>query len=175
MMTPAHLLQDRPVLLERAYQLTKSFMRGIEPLLRWIGFGRLGPLFELGERMTKGPLFDCRMCGACNLHGTGMTCPMTCPKDIRNGPCGGVRPDGTCEVIPDMECIWVQAWERVDRMGLFSDQIHLVHPPLDRQLEGTSAWLNMLDGRDAVIPSGWTLGTVSDAVERFGGSKKDQG
>ena len=38
------------------------------------------------------------MCGQCVLHSTGMTCPMTCPKTLRNGPCGGVREDGDCEV-----------------------------------------------------------------------------
>ena len=56
----------------------------------------MGPL-ALIERSTKGPVFGCKMCGQCVLHSTGLTCPMTCPKTLRNGPCGGVRPDGGCE------------------------------------------------------------------------------
>jgi hypothetical protein len=52
------------------------------------------------------------------LHSTGMTCPMTCPKNLRNGPCGGVRANGHCEVIPTMRCVWVQAFERAGRMSL---------------------------------------------------------
>ena len=54
------------------------------------------------EHAVKGPVFGCQMCGQCVLHETGLTCPMTCPKTLRNGPCGGVRPDGTCEVKPDI-------------------------------------------------------------------------
>jgi hypothetical protein len=51
-------------------------------------------LLETVEHAVKGPVWDCRMCGQCVLHDTGLTCPMTCPKTLRNGPCGGVRPDG---------------------------------------------------------------------------------
>jgi methylenetetrahydrofolate reductase (NADPH) len=52
------------------------------------------------------------MCGQCVLHSTGMTCPMNCPKTLRNGPCGGVREDGHCEVKPEMRCVWLKAYER---------------------------------------------------------------
>src|SRR6185312_3220072 len=64
------------------------------------------------EHAVKKPVFSCRMCGQCVLHDTGMTCPMTCPKTLRNGPCGGVREDGTCEVITEMRCVWLKAEER---------------------------------------------------------------
>jgi len=50
-------------------------------------------LLPIVEHAVKGPVWDCRMCGQCVLHSTGMTCPMTCPKTLRNGPCGGVRED----------------------------------------------------------------------------------
>jgi hypothetical protein len=38
------------------------------------------------EKISKEMIFDCRMCGQCILHSTGMTCPMRCPKNLRNGP-----------------------------------------------------------------------------------------
>jgi len=38
------------------------------------------------ERGVKRPLCGCRMCGQCVLHSTGLTCPMTCPKQLWNGP-----------------------------------------------------------------------------------------
>ena len=38
-------------------------------------------------------------------------CPMTCPKNMRNGPCGGTF-NGQCEVIPEQACIWVEVYER---------------------------------------------------------------
>ena len=60
------------------------------------------------ERAAKGLMFDCRMCGDCQLSRTGMSCPMNCPKTLRNGPCGGVRADGHCEVYPAMPCVWVK-------------------------------------------------------------------
>lgn len=148
-------LQDRPRLLEAAYDLTDRAVQALDPALQRLGRERAEPLFVLGEKVSKGVLFDCRMCGMCTLHDTGMTCPMTCPKQMRNGPCGGVRPDGKCEVVPEMDCVWTLAWERSDRMPRYGQGIQLILPPVDRQLEGSSSWLNMLDGSDQVAPEDW--------------------
>jgi hypothetical protein len=105
--------------------------------------------------MSKGPLFNCRMCGQCVLHSTGMTCPMNCPKEMRNGPCGGVRPDGGCEIFPDKPCVWVQAWERSTHMPLYGSEILKVLPPVNRQLHRTSAWINDFTGIAQQPPKGW--------------------
>lgn len=153
-------LQDRPRLLELAYALVERVIWIAAPLLRLFGDDRMEPIFESGERVTKGALFDCRMCGMCALHSTGMTCPMTCPKQLRNGPCGGVRPDGKCEVFPDRECVWVLAWERSVRMPRYGEEILQIQPPVDNELSGTSAWLNMVSGRDQADPVGWSRGPL---------------
>ena len=76
------------------------------------------------------------MCGQCVLHSTGLTCPMTCPKTRRNGPCGGVRPDGRCEVKPEMRCVWLKAYERSERLPLWQGHIDQVRPPVDNRLKG---------------------------------------
>ena len=60
-----------------------------------IGYQRLERPVAVVERAVKGLLFDCRMCGRCVLSSTGMSCPMNCPKQLRNGPCGGVRETAT--------------------------------------------------------------------------------
>lgn len=69
-----------------------------------------------------------------------MSCPMNCPKQLRNGPCGGVRPNGNCEVKPDMPCVWVEAWEGSRRMR-HGDAIHSVQVAVDFSLVGRSYWL----------------------------------
>ncbi len=51
----------------------------------WATSGSSGPSAGI-ERAVKGLLFDCRMCGQCVLSSTGMSCPMNCPKTLRNGP-----------------------------------------------------------------------------------------
>ena len=146
-------LQNTPRLLERAYLSTHSALGYFR---RWLRPGGLVERFFVwGELLSKGPVFDCRMCGQCVLHSTGMTCPMTCPKNMRNGPCGGVRPDGRCEVLPDQACIWVLAWRRAEEMPRFGADIDHVLPPLDRRLQGTSAWINDFDGRAGASPPGW--------------------
>ncbi len=62
--------------------------------------------FTAAERVVKEDLFGCRMCGQCALPVTGYVCPMGCPKELRNGPCGGqVGPDGSCEVYPALMCV----------------------------------------------------------------------
>jgi hypothetical protein len=106
------------------------------------------------EHAVKKPIWGCRMCGQCVLHSTGMTCPMTCPKTLRNGPCGGVRPDGACEVDPTMRCVWLKAWGRAERLP-FHDGTAELTPPVDNRLWGTSSWANLVTGRDRVTPDGW--------------------
>ena len=74
-------------------------------------------LFTKTEQLTKETLFGCRMCGQCALPVTGYVCPMGCPKELRNGPCGGVGADGGCEVYPERRCVWVEAYERAASQG----------------------------------------------------------
>lgn len=115
-------------------------MVALDPLFEKIGYNRVERPVALIERGVKGLLFDCKMCGQCVLSSTGMSCPMNCPKELRNGPCGGVREGGFCEVKPLMRCVWVQAWDGASQMR-GRDRILQVLPPVDRRLKGSSAWL----------------------------------
>lgn len=127
---------------EVLYRLFADLLLRFEWLWRRMGYTRTEKLILPVERTVKGVLFDCRMCGECLLTSTGMSCPMNCPKNMRNGPCGGVRANGNCEVEPDMKCVWVEAWEGSRRMAQ-GDLIHVVQKPVDHGLRGTSAWLRV--------------------------------
>jgi hypothetical protein len=148
-------LQNRPHLLEITYQLTERIFLGFKPLWSQLGYDRTERLIQPFEDTAKKLLFDCQVCGQCILHSTGMTCPMTCPKNLRNGPCGGVRANGHCEVLPEMKCVWVEAYERSQKMPVYGQEIMLLQPPMNWELQGTSAWVNMLSGEDAKLPAGW--------------------
>ncbi|MEJ2456588.1 MAG: methylenetetrahydrofolate reductase C-terminal domain-containing protein [Candidatus Thiodiazotropha sp.] len=76
------------------------------PLVRLLGAKPVLALLHPMERTAKGLMFDCHECGQCVLSATGMACPMNCAKEMRNGPCGGVRDDGHCEVKPEMRCVY---------------------------------------------------------------------
>jgi Methylene-tetrahydrofolate reductase C terminal len=129
--------------LETLYQAFERALVALDPVLRRIGYARLERPVAAAERALKGLLFDCQMCGQCALSDTGMSCPMNCPKSMRNGPCGGVRPDGSCEVKPSMRCVWVEAWDGSKRMRRGRDSIRAVRPAVDRRLAGTSSWLRV--------------------------------
>lgn len=146
-------LQDHPAWLESAYAATAH---GLRPFRRWLRRGGwVESALVAAEELGKGMVFDCRMCGSCVLHSTGMTCPMVCPKNMRNGPCGGVQEDGRCEILRDRPCIWVQAWRRAEHMPRYGREIELLLPPLDRRLQGQSAWINDFEGLTTEIPAGW--------------------
>jgi hypothetical protein len=119
----------RARLLEAIYHHFESIIARLHPVFKTIGYARLEKPVAAAERVIKGFLFDCQMCGQCVLSSTGMSCPMNCPKQLRNGPCGGVRQDGTCEVIPSMQCVWVAAWEGKQRMREGAN-IQIVQPPV---------------------------------------------
>ena len=128
--------------LKRLYTLLSKVLPGLHPLWRFVGYQRAEwPMVRI-ERTVKGFMFDCRMCGQCILGSTGMSCPMNCPKSIRNGPCGGVRSDGNCEVEPDMPCVWVEAWKGSKAMP-GDDAIMTVQTPIDHSLRETSSWLRL--------------------------------
>jgi len=103
--------------------------------------------FTATERAAKGAAFGCRMCGQCTLPVTGYACPETCPKKLRNGPCGGVGADGSCEVFPDTRCVWVVAHERAQREGRVADLL-LFQRPVDQRRAGRSAWVSYWSGED---------------------------
>jgi hypothetical protein len=115
------------------------------------------------------------MCGQCVLSSTGMSCPMNCPKTLRNGPCGGVRDGGFCEVKPAMRCVWVEAWEGASRMKDGMERIRVVQPPVNRELEGSSSWLRVArekaaerrDARQSVDPSKHAIARAFQRARRF--------
>ena len=131
--------------LKALYAGVEWLLLRVEPLLRWVGYERLDRPFARVEKLTKGFFLDSQGCGQCIVAFTGLACPMNCPKSMRNGPCGGVRDDGNCEVKPDMKCVWVLAWEGNKRLGDQIDDgdypIQVVQPPVDNRLIGRSAWL----------------------------------
>jgi len=146
-------LQDSPHILENIYQAAYRVLLPLRPWLKPDGW--VERAFVQLERLGKGALFDCRMCGQCVLHYTGMTCPMTCPKNLRNGPCGGVRLDGNCEIYPEMPCVWVQAWQRSQHMPVYGGEILHIQAPLNYSLKDTSAWINDFHLQQKMTPAGW--------------------
>ena len=162
--TGSEWIKDHPVALEALYDITKRVIASFYPATKRVMGARLAErLLAWSEILLKGWLFNCQMCGQCILHSTGMTCPMNCPKQIRNGPCGGVRLSGFCEVIPEMRCIWVQAWERAESMRRYAEGPRAIQPPVNRGLRRTSAWANMVDSRDGP-PAGWMPAGQSDPM-----------
>ena len=123
------------------YRFANVFLL-LHPLWKTLGYSRVEKPITFVERHVKGFLFDCRMCGQCALSSTGMSCPMNCPKQLRNGPCGGVRANGHCEVEPDMPCVWVQAWKGSQNMT-GGGKIMNVQKPVNQSLRETSSWLRV--------------------------------
>jgi 5,10-methylenetetrahydrofolate reductase len=131
--------------MERLYQAFRRYAWLLRPVVSVMGPERSETVSEEVERQVKGLLFDCRMCGECALSTTGMVCPMTCGKQLRNGPCGGVREDGGCEVDPAMKCAWLRAYEGARCM---SDPaaIDRIQVPLDHSRKGKATWLKIING-----------------------------
>ena len=90
------------------------------------------------EKMIKGPVFGCRMCGNCLLQETAFICPMECPKGARNGPCGGSTAEH-CYVDETRPCIWYKIYDRSFRLGR-EERLLEVLPPLDWDKTGTETW-----------------------------------
>jgi len=136
--------------LEIFYQAFERALVALHPLWKAIGYERLERPVATLEKAVKGLLFDCQMCGQCALSSTGMACPMNCPKTLRNGPCGGVRPNGNCEVKPDMVCVWLDAYAGSQRMVAGREAIRVVQFAVDGRLQGRSSWLKVARDKSSV-------------------------
>jgi hypothetical protein len=96
------------------------------------------PLFPALDTMFIGVDVDvgyyeerCRSCGSCVLGDTGGICPVTrCSKGSLNGPCGGTREDGSCELAGGVHCAWNDIHERLKKQGRLS-QMLIVRPPME--------------------------------------------
>lgn len=139
--------------LIRVYQAWERALSGLKPVA---GKKELssGGLLGSVERQTKGLLFDCKMCGQCALSKTGLACPMNCAKQMRNGPCGGVRANGGCEVYPDMRCVWLEAGEGMKRISGADVPNTQRLRPVDHRRHNSSAWIQVARGNelDIVVP-----------------------
>jgi methylenetetrahydrofolate reductase (NADPH) len=142
-------------LLGRALPVTRDtwLRRTLGRLFAWVDRRpRLAATLERVELAVKRPAFGCQACGNCVLGHLEYVCPQTCPKQLRNGPCGGTHA-GRCEVA-DQPCIWVKVFERARSAGRLEDLKAYIPPP-DRSLKGTSSWINYFLERDS-RPAGRT-------------------
>ena len=136
--------------LGRAFPVNRDTWtrRALTRVFAWID--RRRPATALLERLElaiKKPLFGCQACGNCVLGHLEYVCPQTCPKQLRNGPCGGAD-QGRCEVTPDKPCIWVAVYDRA-KAGNALDGLLTYVPPPDRRLRDTSSWINYFLDRDS--------------------------
>ena len=114
--------------------------------MAWADRRGLDGLVERAEYLVKRPAFGCEECGNCVLGHMEYVCPQTCPKQMRNGPCGGTFL-GQCEVV-DKPCIWVKVMERAEATNNLAGLKTYIPPP-DRRLKGTSSWINFYLERDS--------------------------
>jgi hypothetical protein len=64
----------------------------------------------------------CAACGDCVLDETYGLCPVArCAKSLMNGPCGGTRENGKCEVDENVDCVWNLIVERARARGKMED------------------------------------------------------
>jgi hypothetical protein len=74
-------------------------------------------------------LARCAACGDCVLGETFGLCPVArCAKSLMNGPCGGTRPDGACEVNEQTPCVWCQIVDRAAARGEM-EKLMTIRPP----------------------------------------------
>jgi methylenetetrahydrofolate reductase (NADPH) len=101
------------------------------------------------EHLAKVVTNECMHCGDCAIFDVAYLCPMSqCPKNQRNGPCGGGS-EGWCEVYPGTKkCVYVRAYDRLKSRGEEDSLVAYHVPPADYDLRWTSSWLNFYMGRD---------------------------
>lgn len=154
--TPEYKVGINHRLMRLVHQLFFTPDKKLFPLMRRYYQGVKNPRKYGLEHFLKVIGNGCRDCGDCALLDIAYLCPMSqCPKNQRNGPCGGSY-NGWCEVFPgEQKCIWVKAYALLKAYSE-EEQLQTSYvPPVNWDLYQTSAWYNYYTGRDhsAVIPS----------------------
>ncbi|UDQ98462.1 methylenetetrahydrofolate reductase C-terminal domain-containing protein [Lentisphaerota bacterium WC36G] len=73
------------------------------------------------EHFISKKLFaSCRSCKSCRLPQFHYLCPEICPKGFANGPCGGTKVDGKCEVA-NRECVHIKRLKLANWRGNVND------------------------------------------------------
>jgi len=93
----------------------------------------------------------CTSCGDCiQDHLSYAGCTMHwCYKNLRNGPCGGSRSDGSCEADASLPCIWNLVYLSMVAAGDDPKRLaRILIPPRDWCLDQTNALANRLVGLD---------------------------
>jgi len=116
---------------------------------------RHGLWYKLLEPSTlyREATLGCVSCGDCladHLNYAG--CSMRwCYKELRNGPCGGSRVDGTCEAHPELPCIWNMIYLSTLAIGDDPKKFaRILIPPRNWCLDRTNALANRMVGLDNV-------------------------
>ena len=149
---------------ERKFSVPYNIFKAIH----FLYFAKKGPMFGLMKAMVlaaHGTFFekmltgleywikmrtnDCSKCGDCALSDLAYLCPMSqCPKQQRNGPCGGSY-NGWCEVYPNVKkCIYVRAYSRLKSDGRQSSLENKYIKPCNWDLYETSSWFSYFSGKD---------------------------
>lgn len=124
---------DRPI----ANELDDPMVSGAEKLgynLRKFLFVHADRQKADHQRLFKKLFAGCRSCDVCRLPATSFVCTENCPKRLANGPCGGVKPNGNCE-ISNSECIHCKVVRLADWAGeLPKLEDHILPPGIRRIL-----------------------------------------
>ncbi len=123
--------------------------KNLFPLMQRYYQGNRNPAKYPLEHALKVVGNSCRDCGDCALLDLAYLCPMSqCPKNQRNGPCGGSQA-GWCEVFPGKKkCIWSKAYSFLKANNEEAQLQARYIPPVNWELFQTSAWYNYYTGRD---------------------------
>lgn len=71
----------------------------------------------------------CAACGDCVLGETFGLCPVArCAKSLMNGPCGGTRSSGKCEIDENIDCIWKLIVDRAEARGALESLVQIRKP-----------------------------------------------
>lgn len=119
---------------EMVLEELRDKVQGVEAILSMacgIGVQTVAELFEekptfpalnttfLGQPEKEGLWTErCGACGDCMLCWTGGICPVVrCAKGLLNGPCGGTKRGGKCEIDKEKDCAWVLIYNRLEKQG----------------------------------------------------------